>query len=147
LATLSGTTYSDTGLQASTSYSYRVRARDAVPNWSAFTVKDSSTTLSSSDTQAPTAPTSLSLTAGPNQISLTWNGSTDNVGVVEYRVERCAGSGCSTYLDIGAASGTTYLDTAVSVATNYSYRVRARDAAPNYSTYSNTASSMPADCD
>jgi len=47
----------------------------------------SATTLAASDTQAPTVPTGLTGTAvSPTEINLTWNASTDNVGVTGYWV-------------------------------------------------------------
>ena len=68
-------------------------------------------------------------------------GSTDNVGVTGYLVERCSGAGCSNFAQIGATNGSTvtYKDTTVTAATSYSYRVRATDAAGNLGSYSNTA--------
>ena len=44
IATPSGTSYSDSGLGASTSYSYRVRAQDAVPNLGPYSNEASATT-------------------------------------------------------------------------------------------------------
>ena len=56
-----------------------------------------------------------------------------------YLIERCQGSGCTNFAQIGTASGTSYKDTSVSSNTTYNYRVRATDAAGNLSPYSNTA--------
>jgi len=95
------------------------------------------------DTQAPTAPTSLTATAaGSSQINLSWTASTDNVGVTGYKVEQCQGASCSNFAQIAATTGTgtTYQATGLTAATSYSYRVRATDAAGNLSGYSNTAS-------
>jgi chitodextrinase len=90
------------------------------------------------DTTTPTAPSSLSGTAsGSNQVNLTWTASTDNVGVTGYLAERCQGNGCSSFAQIGTSATTTYTDTGVSGGTAYRYRVRARDAAGNLSSYSN----------
>ena len=141
IATPTGTTFSDTGLSASTSYSYRVRAADAVPNLSGYSSTASATTQAAADTQAPTAPTALTATAASStQINLSWTASTDNVGVTGYRVERCQGAGCSTFTQIATPMGTTFSDTGLSASTSYSYRVRAADAVPNLSGYSSTAS-------
>lgn len=91
------------------------------------------------DTQAPTAPTALSATTvSSSQINLSWTASTDNVGVTGYLVERCQGSGCSAFTQIGTTSATTFNDTGLSSGTSYSYRVRGQDAALNLSGYSNT---------
>src|SRR2546430_15754045 len=92
------------------------------------------------DTQAPTAPSNLTATAGSGQINLSWTGSTDDVGVTGYPVERCQGAGCASFAPIGTAAGTTYSDTGLGANTSYSYRVRATDAAGNPSGYSNVAS-------
>jgi chitodextrinase len=73
------------------------------------------------------------------QINLSWTASSDNVGVTGYRVERCSGSSCTTFAQIGTPTATTYSDTGLTAATSYSYRVRATDAAGNLSFYSSTA--------
>ena len=133
--------FNDTGLSASTSYTYRVRAQDAVPNLSGYSSTATATTSASGDTQAPTAPSGLTATVvSSSQINLSWTASTDNVGVTGYRVERCVGgSGCSPFSQIGSPTATTFSDTGLSASTTYSYRVRAADAVPNLSNYSNVA--------
>jgi chitodextrinase len=65
--------------------------------------------------------------------------STDNLGVTAYSVERCVGSSCSNFAQIGSVTGSPYTDTSVSASTVYLYRVRASDAAGNESPYSNVA--------
>ena len=93
------------------------------------------------DTQAPTAPSNLMATAiSGSQINLTWTASTDNVGVTGYLLERCQGAGCTSFAQIATPTGTAFSDTGVAANTNYSYRVRATDAAANLSAYSNVAS-------
>src|SRR5205807_3270208 len=42
----------------------------------------------SSDTQAPTAPGTLTATGGVGSVSLSWGASSDNVGVANYNVYR-----------------------------------------------------------
>ncbi|MGH8240152.1 MAG: fibronectin type III domain-containing protein, partial [Steroidobacteraceae bacterium] len=149
IATPTSATYSNTGLTGSTTYRYRVRASDAVPNFSSYSAIASATTQPGAappDSQAPTVPTGLTITAGANQLALSWNASTDNVAVTAYLIERCGGAGC-VYAEIASVPATTYTDTTVSAATDYSYRVRARDAANNRSGYSSAVMAMPADCD
>ena len=141
VAAPTATSYSDTGLPASTSYSYRVRATDAAGNLSGYSNAVSATTQAPPDTQPPTPPTALIATAASGtQINLTWAASTDNVGVTSYMVERCGGTGCSSFAQIGTSATTSYSDSGLTSGTAYTYRIRATDAAGNLSGYSNLAS-------
>ncbi len=143
ITTTGGTTvtYSNTGLTASTSYSYRLRATDAAGNLSGYSNTASATTPAAVDTTPPSAPSNLTATAASSgQINLSWTASTDNVGVTGYKVERCSGASCSSFTQVGTTSGAvTYADSGLSASASYSYRVRATDAAGNLSGYSNTA--------
>lgn len=86
------------------------------------------------DTQIPTTPTSLRATPQSSRsIALTWTASSDNVGVTGYFVYR--GS-----TQVGTTTGTTYTDTGLSPSTNYSYTIKAKDAAGNTSVASTPAS-------
>jgi len=98
------------------------------------------------DTTAPTPPAALSATvAGSTQINLTWTASTDDVAVTDYLVERCVGVSCTTFRQIIQIGTTSLADTGVVAGTTYRYRVRAIDAAVNFSAYSAIASaSTPA---
>ncbi|MEV0798097.1 discoidin domain-containing protein [Kribbella sp. NPDC050281] len=85
------------------------------------------------DTQAPTAPGNLALTEpGAGQIRLSWNASTDNVGVTGYDVY--ANGQLRTSV---AGTVLTYTDNQPA-STTISYFVRAKDAAGNQSPDSNT---------
>ena len=129
IGTSTTTTYSDQGLSASTTYAYHVVARDAANNASPPSNTANATTLATgqSDTQAPTAPTSLSATAvSSTSIALTWTASTDNAGVLGYRIYR-NGS------EVGTATGASFTDAGLTPSTFYLYSVTARDAAGNTS--------------
>jgi hypothetical protein len=143
IAATTTTTYGNTGLQASTSYSYRVRATDAVNNLSPYSDAASATTQQSSDPTPPTAPANLTATAASStQINLSWTASTDNVGVTGYQVERCQGAGCNSFTQIATTTTTTYNNSGLQASTSYSYRVRATDAANNLGPYSNIAGAV-----
>src|SRR5262249_42616265 len=58
-------------------------------------------------------------------------------GVTAYRIERCQGTGCASFVEIKTVPGVLYSDTGLSPGTSYSYRVRANDAAGNRGGYSN----------
>src|SRR2546425_162542 len=129
VATPPATSYTDTALAPSTSYSYRVKAVDAAGNVGAASPVASATT--SADTTPPTAPASLTATASTSaySISLSWAAATDDVGVTGYRLERCTGAECSTFTLVATPTATSYTDTALAPSTSYSYRVKAVDAA------------------
>ncbi|MEV6962114.1 carbohydrate binding domain-containing protein [Streptomyces sp. NPDC051207] len=85
-----------------------------------------------SDTQAPTAPSSLRSTGKTSSsVSLAWNASTDNVGVTAYDIS----SGSSPVLTV---SGTSATVSGLSPSTSYTFTVRARDAVGNASGASNS---------
>jgi fibronectin type 3 domain-containing protein len=136
LVTQAGTTYNNTGLSSGTTYRYRVRATDAAGNNSAYSAIFEATTVGI-DSTPPTIPIGVSATAvSDSQINISWNASTDAVGVTGYRVDRCAGVSCTSFALLVNQAGTTYSDTGLSPATAYRYRVLAYDAAGNNSSYS-----------
>ena len=137
VGTPTATTFSNTGLAASTTYRYRVRAVDAAGNLGAYSAIASATTPAAPDTTAPSAPTGLTATAiSTTQIDLSWTASTDNVGVTGYRVERCQGASCTTWAQVGTSTATTFSNTGLAANTTYRFRVRAVDAAGNLGAYS-----------
>jgi hypothetical protein len=141
IAVATTTTYSNTGLQASTRYRYRIRAMDGANNLSPYSSTAAARTQQASDTTPPTAPANLFASAvGSGQVNLSWTASTDNIGVTGYQIERCQGSGCSTFTQIAAPTTTTYTNIGLQASTTYRYRARATDAANNLSPYSNTLS-------
>src|SRR5262249_51548307 len=137
IGTSATTTFSDTGLNGSTSYSYRVRATDAATNRSGYSNTSSATTPAPPDTQAPSAPSGLSASGvSSTQINLTWPASSDNVGVTNYLIERCQGASCTNFAQVGTSATPAFNNTGLTASTTYRYRVRATDAANNLSGYS-----------
>ena len=140
IATPTGTTFNDTDWRRPPATATGC-GRSTPPPTSAPTPTWPAPRRRFADTTPPSAPTGLTANAvGSSQINLAWTASTDNVAVTGYRVERCQGAGCSNFTQIATPSGTTFNDTDLAVATSYSYRVRAVDAATNLSPYSNVAS-------
>lgn len=68
-----------------------------------------------------------------NFITISWDASTDNVGVAGYELDKKTGTGAFGLLV--TTSNLTYTDYAVVSGTSYQYRVRSFDAAGNYSAY------------
>jgi uncharacterized repeat protein (TIGR03806 family) len=138
LATVTATNYSNTGLTASTAYSYTVRAFDAAGNVSNASGAGSATTPSApvTDTTPPTVPgTPTAAAFGSTRIDLSWTASTDAVGVSGYRIYR---NGSTTPL--ATVTATNYSNTGLAASTTYSYTVRAFDAAGNVSNASGAGS-------
>ncbi len=81
------------------------------------------------DTTAPSVPAGLTGTAlSSTQVNLTWNASTDNVGVTGYYV----------YLNdapLTTTTATSFQHTGLTAGTTYNYRVSAYDAVPNHSAW------------
>ncbi|MBC8883787.1 fibronectin type III domain-containing protein [Flavobacterium piscinae] len=88
--------------------------------------------VGTTDTTAPSAPTNL-IASGTTQTTtnLSWNASTDNVGVTGYDVY----SGTTL---LGTVATTTAGITGLTASTTYTFSVRAKDAAGNISSSSNT---------
>lgn len=129
LGTTTSLSYQVTGLSGSTAYTFYVEAKDAAGNTSSQ-ASAAVTTGQAPDMQAPTVPTGLTANNITfNNVDLSWNPSTDNVGVSGYNVYQ--GStllATTTSLIYSVSSGTT-----VTPNTAYSFYVEAFDAAGNHS--------------
>ncbi|MGE0076386.1 MAG: endonuclease [Bacteroidales bacterium] len=88
----------------------------------------------SSDTQAPTAPTNLAASSvAQTTLTLGWTASTDNVGVTGYDIYKNG-----TLL--ASATTTSYSVTGLTAGTSYTFYVKAKDAAGNVSSASSSIS-------
>jgi chitodextrinase len=125
-----GPSFTDTGLTNGTQYTYTVAAVDANGNTSAAS---SPVNVTPRDTLAPSIPGGITLTKNNQQHSITvaWTASTDNVGVLRYRVYRKTNSGA--YVLVSQPTGTSYSDLDLANGKTYTYTVEAVDAAGNVS--------------
>jgi predicted phage tail protein len=136
IATVSAnvTSYSNTNLTGSTSYSYRVRAYNASGN---SNYSNTASAVTPAAPALPAAPSSLTAAViSKNQINLS---RVDNGGnETGFRVERCSGSTCTNFTVIATvgANVTSYANTNLTANTTYRYRVYAYNAGGN-SGYSN----------
>src|SRR5205823_3240448 len=129
------TAYQNTGLAASTSYSYTEIGRASCREGSAQSASASATTQAALDTTAPSVPGGLAAVAtSSSQINLSWSASTDNVAVTGYRVYRAG----TLLVTLGAV--TAYQNTGLAASTSYSYTVQAIDSALNASSHSTSPS-------
>jgi len=85
------------------------------------------------DSTPPSAPTNLIATATEDTtIALSWDASSDNIGVVNYSVYR-------NNFKIAYPTDPNFIDTGLNPSTSYFYYIKAYDAAGNVSLQSNTA--------
>lgn len=134
LGTISTADYQDKTVAPNTSYTYQVSAYDAAGNKSAFSAGTTVKTPNTPDTQAPSAPLGVAANAvSSSQINISWQASTDNIGITGYDVYR--GS-----TKIATVTTTAFGDTGLQAGTTYTYTIQARDAAGNLSPQSATAS-------
>ena len=128
--------YGDTTVAASTQYTYRVTALDAIGNESAPSDPVMVTTPAHPDTTSPSPPTTVTAAAvSHTEIDLGWSGAADNVGVTGYQIFRDG----ALIASVGG-SPTNYADTGLAPDTTYAYTIRAVDAAGNVSVDSTPAS-------
>ncbi len=134
------TSYSDTGLNASTQYCYTVQSRDSVGNTGTASSQSCATTDSAPDTNPPSSPSIASVVAdSDSQITVTSTVSTDAEGSnpVEYQFNETTGGAGAT--DSGWQTSTTHVDGGLSASTQYCYQVRSRDSVGNTNSYSSSS--------
>ncbi|HEV2192907.1 MAG TPA: spherulation-specific family 4 protein, partial [Nitrosopumilaceae archaeon] len=137
--TATAITYSDTGLVASTAYSYRVSAINSVGTSSPSNTASATT----QSTTAPQPPTGLTATAvSSSQINLSWTAPTNNGGsaITGYKIERSTDAGTiwSTIANT-TTTAITYSNTGLAHSITYTYKVSAINSVGTGSP-SNTAS-------
>ncbi|MFA9390814.1 MAG: fibronectin type III domain-containing protein [Prolixibacteraceae bacterium] len=133
VASSASTTYTLTGLNASSMYAIYVVAYDAAGNASKVSKTIfASTTDETTDTTAPTSPANLQLTGSTeNSLTISWDASSDAFGVTAYHI----------YLfgeELGSTNETSFTISALEAATNYAISITASDAAGNVSEASAT---------
>lgn len=138
IAATSGTSYLDSGAAASFMYSYWVRARTA-------TCETRFSSRNSGYRGPPPAPTSVSAGDGTacGQITVSW---ANVAGATSFEVWRGTSANRQSAAQIGTASGSPFVDSAVASGTTYYYWIRpigqcgagAYEAGPDSGTAANT---------
>ncbi len=131
ITTVATTNYSVTGLIAATNYTFYVKAIDEAGNVSTASNTIGITTQSAIDSIAPTAPNNLVVSNVTETTSdLAWTASTDNIAVTGYDIYKGT-------TKIATVTTTSYNVTSLIAATNYTFSIKAKDAAGNISIASN----------
>ncbi|HYF84254.1 MAG TPA: fibronectin type III domain-containing protein [Clostridia bacterium] len=132
ITTTAKTTYTNKDLIPGRKYTYAIKAYDAVGNVSPSSIALSTTTIS--DSQSPSAPGDLAAPSSTfTSISLTWESSTDNVGIKGYEVYR-------NEKKVASTSAAYYECKRLTPGTAYTFYIKAHDKAGNYSSQSNRVS-------
>jgi chitodextrinase/regulation of enolase protein 1 (concanavalin A-like superfamily) len=120
----SGTSFADSGLSASTTYTYTVQAFDRTTPTPETSGASSALGVTTSPPPPPSTPTGLAASSvSYNSLTLSWTASTDagGPGIGGYTVFR-NGTQVAT-----VTSGTSYADSGLSASTTYTYTVQAFD--------------------
>jgi len=135
----SSPTYTDSGLSASTEYTYRVKVRDTSPSNNESSYSDPcSVTTDAQETTAP-SPDPMTFAVDPNgtsdtAISMTATIASDASLGVQYQFEETSGNPGAT--SSGWQDSPYYIDTGLTADTQYTYKVRAKDTYGNTTAYS-----------
>src|SRR6266540_2144213 len=132
IATTSATSFTNTGLSPSTTYTYAVAAFDAAGNLSAQSSPASATTPAAPDTTPPTVSITAPANGAPVSATVTVSASaSDNVGVVG--VQFLLDDGINGSADVTTAPYSVSWNTATASDGSHKITAIARDAAGNVS--------------
>jgi fibronectin type 3 domain-containing protein len=124
VATVGGTTtsFTDSGLSNGQQYTYEVRAVNQAGE------SNASGQVTATPEDVPTAPQSVSGSAGDDYVDLSWSGPNSNNGaqITDYVVYR--GTGPSSLQQVATTSSPGYNDTSVSNGQQYIYEVTAKNS-------------------
>lgn len=131
-------TFTNNGLANNTQYYYIVRS---VNNNGAAPVSNEATATTLADNKPPTAPGNLAIgTVTRTSANLTWSSATDDVGIDRYDIYI---NDKKSYSIPQVGTGTqTFVAYGLNFGTNYTFVVKARDAAGNESPASNQVATI-----
>src|SRR5258706_10831848 len=87
----------------------------------------------------PSGSSNLTATAASaSQINLSWTASTSGIGLANYLIEQCQGTGCANFTQIASVAGTvtTYNNTGLAAPTRNTHPVPPPNTATNFKIYS-----------
>jgi hypothetical protein len=132
---VTATSYSSTGLTASTTYYFKIEAVDSEGDSAASSQASAETSAASAScTTLPSAPTGLTATASSSSaIGLTWTADTApaNCTISGYNIYSSTTSGftpSSSNEVVAGVTGASYSNTGLTASTTYYYKIEAVDA-------------------
>jgi hypothetical protein len=142
-APAAATTFSDTGLAASTTYYYEVVASNHTGDSAPSNIASATTAAQG---QPPSAPSNLGAqAAGPSQINLTWL--RNSTGETDFKVLRSTDGTHFTQVGTAPVGATTFSDSGLAANTTYYYEVVAGntfgDSAPSNIAGATTSQNQP----
>ena len=135
-SSLTGTSYTATGVTDGTAYYFALVAVDAAGNTSAA----ATVSATPADSAPPATPTGVKAGVGDSRVVLTWTTNTEP-DLAGYRVYR---DGATTPINATLLTGSAFTDTGLTNGTSHSYVVTAVDSAGNESAASSTVTAVPA---
>jgi hypothetical protein len=138
ISSATASSYTATSLDVGSTLRVQVTASNTAGSGTAMSAATSMVAAATGDTTAPTAPSSLRISAADQtSVTLAWNASTDNVGVTGYDV----------YLNgsrVNSTTSTSYRFGGLNCGTTYTLGVVAFDAAGNRSSTSTLSTATTA---
>jgi uncharacterized protein (TIGR03437 family) len=125
------TSYQDTTVQPSTTYTYRMRSEGAAGGLSAYSSETSATTPAP---PLPPAPILQATATSSSSVHLSWTSTA--TGIILFSAERRTTTGTYSQISQPAATSTSFDDSGLTGSTTYLYRMRVETSA-GYSPYSN----------
>jgi len=138
---ISGTTWTNSGLSAETTYAYRVKARDGALNETAWSTPNAEATTPENTPPSPSpmvfevAPAALDHT----RIVMTATNASDASLPVQYYFENTTNSANSGWM-----TSRVWTNDSLTLGTVYGYRVKAKDAVGNETDWSAESTASPA---
>ncbi len=138
---ITSTSWTNSGLLAETTYSYRVKARDAALNETGWSTPDADATTPEATPPAPSPMVFEVLPAAfdHTRIVMTATNANDPSGGIEYYFENTTNGNNSGWI-----TGQVWTNTGLTLGSNYGYRVKARDVIGNQTDWSDEATAAPA---
>jgi len=137
--------WTDTGVVIGTTYTYAIRAVDAAGNvsWrSNLVTRTADFGGGVPDIERPTTPRGLRTTDDAADIEISWTASTDDVAVTSYVIFRSTDGTLGQLWRTVAGDVVSTTDATPTPGVEYTYAVRARDAAGNLSWRSNLSTEV-----